>query len=210
MRHAAAIAGLGAGAIGIYDDLIGGTHARGLRGHARALGRGEITTGAVKVLGLSAVGLAAARCAGARGRDALVGGALVAGAANLVNLFDLRPGRALKVGAVGAATGLGGPLAAPAAAAFGAAIAVLPDDLAERVMIGDAGAGALGAVVGLVLAQAPGRRRLVALMSVVALTAASELVSFTRVIDAVPILRALDDLGRLPSEAAVAQPVGVR
>jgi UDP-N-acetylmuramyl pentapeptide phosphotransferase/UDP-N-acetylglucosamine-1-phosphate transferase len=70
-------------------------------------------------------------------------------------------------------------------------------DLRERLMLGDAGANALGAVLGLgvVLACSPGVRTLV-LVVVAALNLASELVSFSRVIDRVAPLRALDQLGR--------------
>ena len=78
----------------------------------------------------------------------------------------------------------------------------LPADLGEETMLGDAGAGALGAGVGLALASRTtprGRRRLLA--SVVALTLASEKVSFTRVIAATPPLRAFDELGRRPMES---------
>ena len=133
--------------------------------------------------------LAAALLDGARGRDALLGGALVAGCANLANLLDLRPGRALKAGAAaGLALGQPGPAAA--------ALALLPADLGERTMLGDGGANALGAVLGLALARRV--PRVPALVAVVALTAASEVVSYSRVIDAVPPLRWVDRAGRRP------------
>jgi hypothetical protein len=201
IRTAVAVAVAGAGAVGIYDDLAGTTHARGLRGHLGALSRGEVTTGALKIAGLGLVGLLAGRRAGARGIDALVTGAAVAGAANVGNLFDLRPGRALKVGIAATLPALAGPSAGPAAAVAGAAAAALPADLGEQTMLGDTGAGALGAAAGLALAarcSPRGRRRLLA--GVVALTLASERVSFTRVIESVPALRALDMLGRRPPE----------
>ena len=112
------------------------------------------------------------------------GGAVVAGSANLLNLLDLRPGRALKAGAA-AALLLGQP--GPGAAA----VALLPDDLHERTMLGDAGANGLGALLGLAVLRRAPQRRGVALAVLVALTAASEVVSYSRVIDAVPLLRQL-------------------
>jgi UDP-GlcNAc:undecaprenyl-phosphate/decaprenyl-phosphate GlcNAc-1-phosphate transferase len=190
-------AGVAAGAVGAYDDVAGQREdqrsSKGLRGHAAALAAGRVTAGTVKVAGIGLTGVAAARMSGRRGADVLLDGALVAGAANLLNLFDLRPGRALKVGLVAAAA-----LDEPGPAA--AAAVLLPADLAERGMLGDAGANGLGAVLGLALADRLDRRtgRLAALGAVAALTAASEVVSFTRVIDAVPVLRGLDRLGRLP------------
>ena len=194
---AALVAAATACAVGAYDDVAGQREhqrtSKGLRGHARALREGTVTSGAVKVVGLAAGGVLAARVSGRRGADLLLDGALVAGSANLLNLLDLRPGRALKVGTV-AAVALDRP--GPAAAAA----VLLPADLRERTMLGDAGANALGAVLGTALAaRLPQRRsRATSLALVAALTAASEVVSYSRVIDAVPPLRALDRLGRLP------------
>ena len=83
---------------------------------------------------------------------------------------------------------------------LGAALAVLPADLAERVMLGDCGANSAGALLGLRLAALPERgARAVLLGAVVALNLASEKVSFTRVIEATPVLRELDRLGRRPA-----------
>lgn len=194
----ALLAGLGAAAVGAYDDVAGAREDqrrdKGLRGHAAALRQGRLSAGAVKVVGIGVVGLLSARLAGRpRAADVVVDGALVAVSANLLNLFDLRPGRALKVGLVAAA-------AVDEPGAAGAALALLPGDLGERTMLGDAGANGLGAVLGVALARrVAGRRgRLVALAAGLGLTAASEVVSYSRVIDAVPPLRALDRLGRLP------------
>jgi UDP-N-acetylmuramyl pentapeptide phosphotransferase/UDP-N-acetylglucosamine-1-phosphate transferase len=203
---AGAVAAWGSGAVGAYDDIVGARpdqrSAKGFRGHLSALRQGRVTSGLVKIAGVGATGLLAAAVLHRRdpraGRvaDVLLSGALIAGTANLVNLFDLRPGRALKVGLA-----VGTPLAATgsalAAAATGAAAGVLPDDLGERVMLGDAGANALGAVLGTALAaRTPRWGRLALLAAVAGLTAASEKVSFTQVIDRTPALTFLDRLGR--------------
>ncbi|NHA67791.1 hypothetical protein [Phycicoccus flavus] len=201
---AGALALVGAGAFGTLDDLAGDGSAKGLRGHLGAVGRGEVTTGAVKVAGIGLTGLLAAALAD-RDRpdvgalDTLVAGGVVAGAANLANLLDLRPGRALKA-TVLAATPLllaGRPGSASAAAALGASLGVLPEDLAGRAMLGDTGANAAGALVGAALVARAGRAgRLVALTALAGLTLASERVSFTAVIEATPVLRDLDAWGR--------------
>lgn len=228
-----AVASLGAGSLGALDDLRQDTDRKGLAGHLRALAHGRVTTGAIKIIGLAGTGLVAvtlqdrhdggaggpvARGSVASGSVAggsvasavcgtLVGGAVVAGAANLANLFDLRPGRALKVGVLTGVplvlTGAGSP---GAAVALGSSLALLPDDLAGRSMLGDTGANPLGAVLGLALVQRQGLAARTASLAVVcALTLASERVSFTKVIEATPLLRELDALGR---SRAAEPPVG--
>jgi len=205
LRRAAVAAALGAGCFGVYDDLAGRGDRRGIRGHLGALARGEVTSGAVKIAGIGATGLAAAWLSGRRGAGLVVSGGVVASTANLVNLLDLRPGRALKAGLV--LTILDGRRGADAArlaaVAAGSALVVLPADLQERSMLGDAGANALGAVLGTVaLARADAPSRLLLRLGVLtALTLASEQVSFTRVIEATPGLRELDRVGRRPQPA---------
>lgn len=182
-----------AGLAGAYDDLRGDASAKGLAGHLRALARGRLTSGAVKVAVVGLAGVVASLVLdGARPR-ALLDAVVVAGAANVVNLLDLRPGRALKVVVLAAL-----PLLTPAAyAVAGTAAGLLPADLRERVMLGDAGANALGAGLGVALAdRLPLAGAAVAAAVVVALTLASEAVSFSRVIDAVRPLRWADRLGR--------------
>ena len=212
---ALALAGAGAFGFGVYDDLAGSGKRRGLRGHLGALANGEVTTGAVKLGGLGATGLASALLLGSSSKawepaDVAVNAGLVAGGANLLNLFDLRPGRAIKVVTLSAAliTAAGGERGARAAAApLGAALALLPDDLGERAMLGDAGANALGAMLGGAAAVSlPRPARIALLAGIVALTGASEKVSFTKVIERTPPLRWLDMLGRRPRAVADVAP----
>ena len=150
---AGVVAALGSGAFGALDDLAGDGSSKGLRGHLGAAAHGEVTTGLVKVVGIGATGLVAAALADRprddlRALDTLVGGAVVAGAANLANLLDLRPGRALKATVICALPLLlgRGPGAPRAAAAAGAALGVLRPDLAGTAMLGDTGANAAGAL----------------------------------------------------------------
>ena len=195
----ALLVGASAAALGLYDDLYGDSHARGLTGHLRALREGRLTTGMGKLVGLATAGVAAGLIERRRLAPALVDAALIAGTANLVNLLDLRPGRALKVVTVAAAcsSAMAGPAGDVAAATAAAAAATMPADLAERVMIGDCGANGLGALVGWSLATGlRSRSRAAALAVVVGLTLGSERVSFTAVIERSPWLRALDNLGR--------------
>ena len=208
-RAAAAVVGAVSGLVGGYDDLAGArpeqARDKGLAGHLAALRAGRVSAGAVKVAGIgAAAAVAALLTRRGTGAGALVDGVLttglVAGTANLVNLLDLRPGRAGKAAALAAVAGIGGPAGGLVAGPLGATLAVLPADLGERVMLGDCGANALGALLGLRLAALPGRTSRAGLLAgVVGLTLASEKVSFTTVIESTPGLRELDRLGRRPS-----------
>ncbi|WP_373319695.1 hypothetical protein [Rugosimonospora africana] len=265
---AALCAGLGAGGVGFYDDVVGSRpeqkSAKGFRGHLGALREGRITSGLVKIAGMGAAGLLASALldsdgrggagsaggasgrrqrpgrdgrggsgatlvgrggagagsavagrrggsvagSGTRGRrrpgsaagrvgDVLLGAGVIAGTANLVNLLDLRPGRALKAGLIIGAPLLPGAAGGLVAGPAGAAGALLREDLGEQIMLGDAGANALGALLGVALAARTGPVGRAALLAGIAgLTAASEKVSFTKVIEATPGLRELDALGR--------------
>jgi MFS family permease len=199
---AAVVAGLAAAVLGLVDDLHGDTTVKGLRGHLRSLARGRVTSGGVKLLGIVAAGLVA----GAMLRDGLFGavaaGGVVAGVANLANLLDLRPGRALKVillAAVAVAVGAPAGVAAIAWWLAGVCLGALPADLRERTMLGDAGANGLGAVLGVAaVARCSSGAAVGALLAVVvAATLLSEVVSYSRVIDAVAPLRWADRLGRV-------------
>jgi UDP-GlcNAc:undecaprenyl-phosphate/decaprenyl-phosphate GlcNAc-1-phosphate transferase len=228
-RIAMAVAGAGAAVFGGYDDLAGDSASKGFRGHLGALRHGELTTGAVKIVGIGATGLAAAliasrgsagRGSGGRGpagrqssgraagplaaADTLIDAGLVAGLANLMNLFDLRPGRAVKVAAGTGAllAALPGTAGEASAAPVAAAVAMLPEDLGERSMLGDAGANAIGAMLGVAATRLPRTARLGLLTAVAGLTAASEKVSFTAVIQRTGPLRWLDMLGRRPPAPA--------
>ncbi|MFE0702789.1 hypothetical protein [Streptomyces sp. NPDC058872] len=155
----AALAVLAAGACGAHDD-VKGDHRRGFRAHGAALREGEVTSGAVKLFGIGAASLVAGALLKEKPVDKLLAGVVIAGTAHLVNLVDVRPGRAgllvLGLAAPGLLRG------APAAAPMGAVVAVLGDDLAERTMLGDSGAHALGAAVGSAVAMGNGRLGLVA------------------------------------------------
>jgi UDP-GlcNAc:undecaprenyl-phosphate/decaprenyl-phosphate GlcNAc-1-phosphate transferase len=211
---ALAVAGAGAAAFGAYDDLAGSGDRRGFRGHLGALRRGEVTTGAVKLGGIGVTGMLSAALAGGSPADVVINAGLVAGGANLLNLFDLRPGRAIKVAVASAAliaaggSRIGGRsgVAAPPAAGLAllpplaAGLALLREDLGERAMLGDCGANALGAMLGTAGAGLPRPARIALLAGITGLTAASEKVSFTKVIERTPALHRLDMLGRRPAD----------
>ncbi|MFI5496541.1 hypothetical protein [Actinoplanes sp. NPDC051859] len=214
-------AGATGGAVGFYDDVVGSRpeqkSTKGFRGHLGALREGRVTSGLVKIAGVGAAGLCAAALlardpgvrahqarqqAGAvrRAADVLLGAGVIAGTANLLNLLDLRPGRASKAAMIIGTPMVVGRGGALTAGTLGASAALLPADLDEEIMLGDSGANALGALLGVALAAKTGPTgRALALVVLAGLTAASEKVSFTKVIQDTPGLRELDALGRRPT-----------
>lgn len=233
------VASLGGGLAGYIDDVDQGAHdggkvAKGLKGHLGALAHGQVTTGVIKIAGIGASALAAsalvgskATSVGGKAADLALNTVLIAGTANLANLLDLRPGRALKA-TVLAATPLsyfscaaaktpasgasGAPSATPVSPASpasaqrllasglnAAAITALVEDLQETTMLGDTGANAAGALLGTSLAANDSwKLRLGTALGVVGLILASEKVSFSKVIAANPALNWLDQLWRRP------------
>jgi hypothetical protein len=162
-------------AIGLADDLWSGPE-RGFRQHLR---RGR-TTGVLKLVGIPAVGLLSTR--------RLSGALLVGLAANALNQLDTRPGRALKAYIV-AALALDAPL--------GVAVLLLPYDLREMAMLGDAGSNALGAVLGLnSVKRFTGRGQWVAIGALAGLTLLGERTSIGTWIERTPGLAWIDRLGR--------------
>ena len=162
-------------AIGLADDLWSGPE-RGFRLHLRA-GR---TTGVLKLVGIPLVGLLATR---------KVSGALLVGlGANFLNQLDTRPGRALKAYLVGSLL-----VGAPARSA----VFLLPYDLREMAMLGDAGSNALGAMLGLSsVDRLTGRSCWLAIGALAGLTILGERHSLGELIERTPGLRTLDRLGR--------------
>ena len=203
------LAGLfGFGALGFLDDVLGGDAERGWRAHLRALAAGRLSAGGVKLFGGGFLALMLASAAGSTASGSggalrvAADGALVALAANLGNAFDRAPGRTIKVSLVAwvplALAARGGAAGVALGPVMGAALGLLPEDLAERLMLGDAGANALGAALGLgaLLTLGPGAR-LVATAILAALNLAADLTSFSRLIKRTPALDRLDQLGRL-------------
>jgi UDP-GlcNAc:undecaprenyl-phosphate/decaprenyl-phosphate GlcNAc-1-phosphate transferase len=198
---ASAASAAGFGLLGLLDDLAGTGASRGFTGHLRSLADGRVTTGILKLVGGGVVAVViVAPTTGDGPGGVLARAAVVALAANLGNLFDRAPGRAIKVALLAFALvavvqrdddTLAGP-----AITIGAALALLVPDLRERCMLGDTGANVLGAAVGLALAVSVTTTSAIAAAAVLAaLNLVSERISFSRVIDRVAPLRWADRLG---------------
>ncbi len=242
---------IGALAFGMVDDVFGHGGERGFRGHLSALRSGRLTTGGLKMLGIGALSAVfaadiAMRAAGYTQAGAVIwlpvlatwvsATLVIALAANLINLLDLRPARALKgyVVLTSGACALVGwrawqslahePLGevlphyvlvsavvlALGVLLWGPVLAVWRLDAGERGMLGDAGANAMGALAGYGIASGlPLPALMVAAAVLIALNLVSERIPFSRIIERSAVLGWIDRLGRSSGAAMAAGDDGV-
>jgi UDP-N-acetylmuramyl pentapeptide phosphotransferase/UDP-N-acetylglucosamine-1-phosphate transferase len=150
------VAAVGFGLLGFWDDVCGDRGASGFRGHLGRLAGGRLTTGAVKMFGGGLLSLIAAYAIWRPDWLHVVVSALViALAANTLNLLDLRPGRCLAAFLVAAGALIlmlvherNGYVTFYLGYAEAVAFLLYLFDRQGRIMIGDTGSNAFGAVLG--------------------------------------------------------------
>ncbi|WP_429840998.1 UDP-N-acetylmuramyl pentapeptide phosphotransferase [Brevibacillus sp. FIR094] len=195
---------------GWRDDCASDRDAKGFRGHFGVLWRERrMTSGMWKLIG----GTSTAFCLSFFLSNSLWAGivsfGLLALSPNIINLFDLRPARAIKVywgltllvGTIGIWT-----IGASAAVAswiflmpiFMASILMFPHDAGGKIMLGDTGSNALGFAAGFsFVIGTPIYVQASMLVLFLCLQVAAEFCSFSRVIEQVGWLRLLDQWGRV-------------
>jgi len=186
--------------LGAADDLYGSREVGGFAGHFRKLlVEGKVTTGALKAVGGGVIALAAGwNISQGDLSKWLPASVVIALSANLLNLFDLRPGRAAAVFFLGLGvtyiTALGRFEASwvVAGIALVALIWAIPDSRG-KAMMGDAGSNSLGAALGLTIATSAGIVfQLVAIACIVAVHLYSEKHSISALIERNAVLRYID------------------
>lgn len=172
---------------GALDDLIGNRNVSGLKGHFKSLFKGELTTGGFKALFGGFVGLVVSVCISSSIVDIIVNTLIIALSTNLMNLFDLRPGRAIKVYLVIMIpiyiTLTGYTKVFP--------LLILPNvlayfniDLKARGMMGDTGSNVLGISIGVLMALGYGIKvRLAWLVFLILMHLITEKFSLTKIIE---------------------------
>lgn len=191
----------GFGLVGMLDDAIGDRTAGGLRGHWRRLVRGDVTTGGLKAMFGVVLAVAVAGVVSRSGVEWLLNAFIIGASANAINLFDVRPGRALKtffvliaVTLFAAPTNAAWIVIVPSAAAW---LAFAPEDLRGAAMLGDGGANAGGALFGVAAAvTGTALLKVVLAIALAGLHIATERGSITAFIGRTPVLRRLDEWGR--------------
>ena len=193
-----AIAGFGL--MGLVDDIYGTRETGGFKGHFSLLMRGKITTGIVKVLvgGILSLFLGFA-IGGFQPVMIAVNGLLIALSANMLNLLDLRPGRAVSCFWLGLII----LMAASSESLFYVILlpVIIPciyltiGDRSARVMMGDAGSNTLGAFLGVSFAMMAGLPwKLVIIFILICIHVYAEKYSISGLIESNRILRRIDRL----------------
>ncbi|TQK63425.1 hypothetical protein FB479_103290 [Brevibacillus sp. AG162] len=195
---------------GWRDDCTSDREAKGFRGHFGVLWRERrMTSGMWKLIG----GTSTAFCLSLSLSNSLWAGivsfGLLALSPNIVNLFDLRPGRAIKVfwclTVLAGAFGLWTSGASAAMAnwifwlpVFVASMLMFSHDAGGKIMLGDTGSNALGFAAGFsFVIGTPIYVQASMLVLFLCLQVAAEFCSFSRVIEQVGWLRRLDQWGRV-------------
>lgn len=186
------------GAAGLIDDMLGEKDFQGFRGHFSRLFKGRITTGAFKAI-IAFITVLLVIDKTPAWAVVIINLGLILLMTNLINLLDLRPGRALKFFLLFSLLLL---LSLPSFLIYALPIYLLslfylPYELQGRVMLGDTGANLLGAFLGLGYSYGlslPVKIILLALLILLNLLA--EKYSFTRIISGNRVLNWFDRLGR--------------
>ena len=185
---------------GALDDLIGNRNVSGLKGHFKSLFKGELTTGGFKALFGGFVGLVVSVCISSSIVDIIVNTLIIALSTNLMNLFDLRPGRAIKAYLlimIPIYITLTGYTKVFPLLILPNVLAYFNTDLKARGMMGDTGSNVLGISIGVLMAFGYGIKVRVAwLVFLVLMHLITEKFSLTKIIEKNKVLKFIDDLGR--------------
>ncbi len=188
-------------AAGVFDDLYG-SRERGFKGHLRALLRGKITTGILKIVMIGLSALYISFRLNSNIFYSLVDAVLISLASNFFNLLDLRPGRAIKVSIpfyllIFLSNESYFQKYFMFVLVFYSVFLIF--DLREYIMLGDTGANLVGFLVGvlIVLTVKILILKLAILFLLGVFNLASERISFSEIIERTPLLSKIDRLGRI-------------
>lgn len=185
---------------GIIDDTIGNRDVSGLKGHFKSLFKGKLTTGGFKALFGGFVGLIISVSISKNIADIIVNTLIIALSTNLMNLFDLRPGRAIKVYLVIMITifiTLTGYIKILPLLILPNVLAYFNFDLKAKAMMGDTGSNVLGISIGILMAFGYTLNvRIGWLVFLVLIHLLTEKFSLTKIIEKNKVLNFIDRLGR--------------
>ena len=185
---------------GILDDIIGNRDVSGLKGHFKSLLNGKLTTGGFKALFGGFIGLVISIAISKNIYDIVINTLIIALSTNLMNLLDLRPGRAIKgyllISIVLLFT-LGEYTRNLLLLIFPNVIAYFNQDLKAKAMMGDTGSNVLGISIGILFVMVyPLKVRLIWLAFLIFIHILTEKYSLTKIIENNKFLNFIDKLGR--------------
>lgn len=187
--------------LGFIDDMLGQRDTLGFKGHIGSLLRGTLTTGGLKAGGGFALAIFLAYFHSPNLINLAINCLIIALFTNLINLLDLRPGRAVKgylfflLVIIALARGrvewlLMVPL-------LGAVLYYFIFDIKARAMMGDAGSNVLGLALGYyTVLSLPFWYRSGFLIFLILIHVYTEKYSLSKTIEKIPLLRAVDQWGR--------------
>ncbi len=185
---------------GFIDDSIGNRDFSGLKGHFTALLHGKLTTGGFKAILGGLVGLAICVSLNKTIVGIIVGTLVVALSTNLMNLLDLRPGRAIKVYIfISLILFIFGSMfeREMMTLILPAVLAYFYYDLKAKAMMGDAGSNVLGISLGIFIVTSHSFGvQVFWLLLLVVIHLVAEKFSITKLIEKNFILNYIDKLGR--------------
>lgn len=187
--------------LGFIDDTLGKRNTLGFKGHFGRLFKGNLTTGGLKALGGGLIAFYLVINTSTGIINIIINTLIIALFTNTLNLFDLRPGRAIKgylfflaVILLMAGGKIDWPLIAPL---LGAVMYYFVIDLKAAAMMGDAGSNVLGLSLGyLCIVSLPFSYRISVLVFLILMHLYTEKYSLTESIEKNPLLSKIDKLGR--------------
>jgi UDP-N-acetylmuramyl pentapeptide phosphotransferase/UDP-N-acetylglucosamine-1-phosphate transferase len=187
---------------GILDDIVGNRDVSGLGGHLKSLLKGDLTTGGFKALFGGFVGVFVSVIISDNILSFIINTLIIALSTNLMNLLDLRPGRAIKgfltimiimffflVGYVKYFPFLIVPNV----------LAYFNRDLKAKAMMGDTGSNVLGIAIGVIMVLGFSSSLTISgswLLFLIAIHLLTERYSLTNIIENNKVLNYIDKLGR--------------
>lgn len=185
---------------GILDDIIGNRDVSGLKGHFKSLFKGNLTTGGFKAVFGGFVGILVSVVISKSISDIIINTLIIALSTNLMNLLDLRPGRAIKVYLViiiSIFITLTGYIKVLPLLILPNVLAYFKYDLKAKAMMGDTGSNVLGISIGILMVLGYSFNiRLIWLVFLILIHLLTEKYSLTKIIENNKVLNFIDKLGR--------------
>lgn len=185
---------------GILDDIIGNRDVSGLKGHFKSLLNGKLTTGGFKALFGGFIGVVISIAISKNIYDIVINTLIIALSTNLMNLLDLRPGRAIKgylVISIVLLFTLSGYTRNLLLLILPNVVAYFNQDLKAKAMMGDTGSNVLGISIGILFVIGYSLKvRLIWLAFLIFIHILTEKYSLTKIIENNKFLNFIDKLGR--------------